>query len=204
MAWAVPPHCVPGVGAAALGAVEGGVSQHWQGLDPTSTVLAVPLHEPLAGRWGFPAWQPWHHWHRSRCPSRGSSCSIPWGAGPGAGGSGIDFPQKQDTAAELVGLLPAPGKRSRGWGWEWAGSWFCPPGGLAAVGMGNDAVAGAHQPLVQSAGSWVQSDTLGTLFGSPWPQLRPVSRRQLGRAAGLRPQVTGLCENSRELKSSSN
>lgn len=76
--------------------------------------------------------------------------------------------------------------------------------GLGAVGMENNAVSGAHQPLVQSAGSWVQNDTLGTLFGSPWPQLRPVSRRQLGRAAGLRLQVTGLCENSRELKSSSN
>lgn len=76
LAWAVPPHRVPDVGAAALGAMEGGV--------PASAVL-------LASRWGFPAWQPWHRWHRSRCPPGAAPAAFLGERGLAQAGAGLTF-----------------------------------------------------------------------------------------------------------------
>lgn len=181
----------------------------------------VPLHEPL-GFPGLAAVAP-----TGTQPGALPVASLGSGAGCclGADRSGINFPQKQDTVGEPAGLLPHPGKRSRGWGGT---VW---PLALTPVArcFGAEWILGWGEPLwlgfvnlplvcsqwVQSAGSCVQSDTLRTLSPIPrdpsWGVLAGrqdlPARMWLGGAAWPWQQVTGPCEYSRagrELKSSAN
>lgn len=130
--------CVPGVGSAALRLWVPG-----KGVSPGTGVAAsthpqshcVPRPVAQAAGWplGFPRLAATAPAGTRPGALLGQLLQHPWGARAdrclGAGRSGINFPQKQDTAGEPAGLLPLPGKRSRGWGWERAGGWLCRPGG---------------------------------------------------------------------------
>lgn len=72
--------------------------------------------------------------------------------------------------------------------------------GLADVGMQVMLWPGLISLQCREQGPGCRVAPWGPCLGAPGPSCR----RRLGRAAGLRPQVTGLCESSRELKSSSN
>lgn len=153
-----PSWCVPGVGTAAPGAVgarDRGVPRQWGGSEhpspkPLRSLSRCVSRWPAAGI--SQAGSHGTRWHPSQCPPGAAPAASP-GSGAslclGAGGSGIDFPQKQDTAGEPAGLLPLPGKRSWGWGWERAGSWLCQPRGSLLwgrldFGMGRASAVGVR------------------------------------------------------------
>lgn len=163
---------------------------------PKASAFPVPLHQPLA----FPRLAAVAS---SPVPSRGSSRGIPWGAGPAAvsalAGVGLVFHKNRIQRVNRWGcsLFPergagagagnvlvagsssvaSPGARCFGavrifWGWG-----EIPWGELPWPGFVSRPLVGSQ--WAQSAGSWVQSDTPGTLSGFPRPwghQLGPVSR----------------------------
>lgn len=88
-------------------------------LVPWAAAFPVPWHELLADAGISQAGSCGTRWHPAQSPPGASPAAFP-GAGSGAGGIGINFPQKQDMVGEPVGLF-FPGKKSWGWGWECAG-----------------------------------------------------------------------------------